>query len=408
MTPRSVTRVDATYLVTTPMFCGGANPERRAELRLPSFKGALRFWWRALAWRRLGGDLAAVRKNEAELFGSSDGGQSRVLMGMKGPRRSRIREIEKGAVLTVPGGGGPVGDGVRYLGYGLMEAFASRHKRTKAGELTRPCLETPFDFTVSMTCRDLRGGELVSLRNALIALGTLGGMGARSRKGFGSLALRSLRADGSPQWDPPRSPDELGTRIRALYRDGALVCPPSSLPPITAISARSRHLIVTGREVDALRLLDLLGREQVRYRSWGRNGRILGEMRSERNFREDHDLMGLPSLQRDTHPKRIAFGLPHNYGGGRDKQVGPAAPDLDRRASPLFIHIHECGGDAVAVVSFLPAEFLPQGKRRISVGGRKVSLADNETLYRPIHDYLDRLLDPKKRKEAITAKEVHP
>ena len=55
-----VTAIEATYLVTTPVFCGGAHRER-AELRPPSFKGVLRFWWRALSWSRLDGNLEVKR-----------------------------------------------------------------------------------------------------------------------------------------------------------------------------------------------------------------------------------------------------------------------------------------------------------------------------------------------------------
>ena len=43
--------IRATYRITTPMFCGGA--EQQAEFRLPSFKGVLRFWWRAYSRRVL-------------------------------------------------------------------------------------------------------------------------------------------------------------------------------------------------------------------------------------------------------------------------------------------------------------------------------------------------------------------
>ena len=399
MTGPSATVVEAAYRVTTPMFCGGAAPETVAELRLPSFKGALRFWWRALAWRRLGGNLAAVREEEAKLFGSSDRGQSRVAMSMRPPR---ALQIKKGDVLKESGGDRTVGDGVRYLGYGLMEAFASSRKGTRTGELTRPCLRAPFDFRVRMALRT--PADVDSLRHALVALGTLGGMGARSRKGFGSLSLRSLHVDGASDWDPPSSRDELGRRIKALYGNSATAAP-SSLPPITAISDHSRHLVATGAGADAIVLLDRLGREQVLYRSWGRHGKVLGEVTSERNFKEDHDLMKRQPWQRDTHPERIAFGLPHNY-GGRNGQVGPAALGLDRRASPLFIHIHECGRKAVAVVSFLPAVFLPGRNRRISVGGNTVPLVAEEQLYKPIHDFLDRLLDPNECKESIVANEA--
>ena len=51
------TSIEARYKATTPMFCGGADG-MGAELRLPSFKGSLRFWWRGprvgAAERRLG------------------------------------------------------------------------------------------------------------------------------------------------------------------------------------------------------------------------------------------------------------------------------------------------------------------------------------------------------------------
>ena len=65
-------QISATYRVTTPLFCAGTDPNR-AELRLPSFKGALRFWWRALAPLRWGDDLEVIRRQENEIFGSADG-----------------------------------------------------------------------------------------------------------------------------------------------------------------------------------------------------------------------------------------------------------------------------------------------------------------------------------------------
>ncbi len=37
-----------TLKTVTPLFLGGANPNDTAELRAPSIKGALRFWYRAM------------------------------------------------------------------------------------------------------------------------------------------------------------------------------------------------------------------------------------------------------------------------------------------------------------------------------------------------------------------------
>jgi len=132
---------------------------------------------------------------------------------------------------------------------------------------------------------------------------------------------------------------------------------------------------------------------------------ILQSVPSERNFKHDHDLMKQSVGARRSHPQRIAFGLPHNYGKGASNEVAPDG-HLDRRASPLFIHIHQCGVRPVAVLSFLPACFLPPssggGPAVISVGGARVPQQPEAELYRPIHNFLDRVLDERRCKEPFS------
>lgn len=50
----------------TPCFCGGADPAR-AELRAPSIRGRLRWWFRA---------LGGSREDEEKVFGSVGGGRT--------------------------------------------------------------------------------------------------------------------------------------------------------------------------------------------------------------------------------------------------------------------------------------------------------------------------------------------
>lgn len=387
------TEIEAVYRVVTPLFCAGADA-RSAEIRLPSFKGVLRFWWRALAWSRLNGDLEAIRNQEDTLFGSAGGGQSRVLMRLGLGLCPSV--VPEGRRLTIPGQKRRVvGQGARYLGYGVMEAFGSTKKGTEAGQLTRACLRAPFDFTVHLRSRGLTADQADSLKDALVALGVMGGLGARSRKGYGSLTMQSLRVDGRETWRESRSSEGLRGTLQALRSNDG----PASWPAYTALSGRTRNLLVFSNQKEPMELLDLIGRELMRYRSWGHRGRVLGQ-RSERNFKDDHDLMkGARRHTHPRHPRRISFGLPHNYGRGFRDQVGPYDSSLDRRASPLFIHIHECNDTPVAVVSFLPARFLPLGKSDISVGGSRVRQTPESDLYRPVHDFLDRLLDPERRKE---------
>ena len=391
-----VTRIDAAYRVVTPLFSAGVDPDR-PELRAPSVKGVLRYWWRALAWSRCGGDLEAVQQQEDALFGSASGGRSRVSMHLTLDGEPPVTRV--GDLLDAPETGRPVGEGGRYLGYGVMEAFASSRKDTKAGELTRACFRAPFDFTVWMRGRDLEEDDVASLRDALIALGTLGGLGARSRKGYGSVILRSLRVDGMDRWRAPQSMGELRDTIAGLPRGDRN----GTLPEWTALSGRTRHVLVSSRKQEPLDLLDLVGREMLRFRSWGHKGTVLGA-RSERIFQDDHDLMKSVKggVRPEIHPRRIAFGLPHNYGKSPREQVNPHDGTLDRRASPLFIHLHVCGSVPVAVLSFFPARFLPEGRSDVSVGRHRVRQCPENELYRPIHEFLDRLCDPKKCKEPFT------
>lgn len=392
-------RINVTYRVITPLFCGGAGGDV-AEVRLPSFKGVLRWWWRALAWSKLGEDLGKVQRAEDALFGSAGGGQSKVIMRLI--PSAAPKSIGIGQPLTTDGKR-LVDEGARYFGYGVMGAFGAN-----AGKLSRACLVAPFELKLELRIRGLAPQERELLLDSLRAVGLLGGLGAKSRKGYGSLMIHSLTAGDEPSWTPPGSAEALKLAIAKLLPAGSA---PGALPPYTALSPRTRIVLLAPRDQrKPLELLNHVGREMMRYRSWGHGGLVLGNPR-EGNFQGDHDLMKKHSRQRREHPRRIVFGLPHNYGKEDKDKVGPADDeDGDRRASPLLIHLHECGDTPVAVLSFLPARFLSKGDAaNINVGGTPVKIAPDPALWKPIHDLLDRFMDPRLRKEPFgRALEVRP
>jgi CRISPR-associated protein Cmr1 len=265
----------------------------------------------------------------------------------------------------------------------------------------------PFDVTIELRCRAL-GDQRALLLAALRAIGLLGGLGARSRRGYGSLVLRGLSCDGAPSWSPARSIEDLEREIASLVAAAASA---RELPDYTALSARTRIVLVpaTSGEKSPLQMLDRVGREMMRYRSWGHEGRVFGND-SEKNFRGDHDLMKQDPQLRRRHPARVVFGLPHNYGKPLENRVDPADPDDgDRRASPLLIHVHDCDAGPIAVLSFLPARFLSRGNRaKINVGGKAVPIASDDELWRPIERLLTRFrAGPPERVESFGhAKEV--
>ncbi len=64
-------RTTLTVEFVTPCFLGGADPSATAEWRAPSVRGQLRWWFRAVAGGRYGGELERVRRAETQVFGST-------------------------------------------------------------------------------------------------------------------------------------------------------------------------------------------------------------------------------------------------------------------------------------------------------------------------------------------------
>ena len=300
MTQTKSTTITATYRIVTPMFCSGAD-QQKAEFRLPSFKGALRFWWRSLMWGKVQ-DVVELRKREAELFGSSDSktGQSKIRLRMIAPQlRSETQNKWN------------QGQWQAYAGYGLIET---------TGGLRRDyvCAGQTFDVELrwNAAMRSLSSAQQAEVIDALIALGVAGGLGGRSRKGWGSLQLTSL--SGSAEWQAPTTSGELADELTRLFTPPQ----PSSRQPHWTGTCNATRIgvgpLLRGADV-AHRWISERYRESVR--------------------------------SQDPKRDREAFGLPRNN-AGRNQNA--------RRASPLFIHVHEFhDGRAVPVVVCLPSDFLP-------------------------------------------------
>lgn len=361
------------FSVTTPMFLGGADTTR-AELRIPSIKGALRFWWRALAWRRYGNlGIKELAREEADLFGSTDAGQAvfelRLVAG-------DLQTSEEGDVLG-DASGRPIGPGGRYLGYGLIKP---------AGTLDRSCLREGSTFSVEFSFRPNVGEKArESVIEAIKAFGLLGALGSRARRGYGSIAVKAI-SDGTAGWTNPTTIDSYIQEIRTLI--GPLNEMPAGLPNYTAFSQRTRIAVVTPSKKliaetghaaldNEIAMLDCIGAAMLWYRSWGRGGNLTlddskpGRVSSVKKFQADHDwfVYGKSSSERAFHPERAVFGLPHNYFKKKfqskdniniEAKIGPVG--YDRRASPFMIHVRSFRSDAdrfASVLSIFPAKFLP-------------------------------------------------
>lgn len=279
--------ITATFKVVTPMFMSGAD-QGKAELRMPSVKGALRFWWRALAWGRLNGNIQHIREEEAKLFGSTDKGQAAVLMKILDQELSTEKQ-EKWSQNRWEA----------YVGYGLIET---------TGGNSRQYIKSGGTFTLSLRSKNSLPGGREGLEKAILAFGLLGGLGGRSRKGWGSVNLTSI--NGALTWYPPTGPEQLETALNTLLgnHDGQ--------PSYTAVSSASEIRVGNPKKNSV---------EAHKY---------LAEHYKE-SIRETYDKN-----------EREQFGLPRK---GNNQ----------RRASPIFLHVHELpDGKAIPVATYLPARFL--------------------------------------------------
>lgn len=201
--------IPLTLTVRTPMFLG-ADADAAAELRMPSLRGVARFWFRALAAPVFGGadHHQAVARAEAEVFGAAAGGAGTGAAGpspvafrpLRAPRPDTTRSPKW---LRMQVDGARPDHGIGYLlGQGLYQPASEKEGRPYP-QLARGSYLPPDEeeavFAVRVT-PSRRGGapaaeyvrEIAGI--SLWAAATFGGLGARTRRGFGGFDLGGLDA----------------------------------------------------------------------------------------------------------------------------------------------------------------------------------------------------------------------
>jgi CRISPR-associated protein Cmr1 len=383
-----VQRVEAVYRIDTPLFMGEGFSNKESELRPSAIKGVLRFWYRATALG-LFGSFEEVKEKEAILFGSTDNnvGQAKFLL-----------KLEQGAFSKTKSGTKIGFAGTAYLGYGLLDYKGALKER----EAIEPGNYFKLDLVFRPNNR-VSDEEQQALLVAVKALGLFGGLGSRSRRGFGSVTLKSLQENHMGSFQSLLEQNAFQENIEQILKQ--LKKLPETLPPYTAFSRLSRVIIINFKEKDPLKALEKIGREMIRYRSYGRmdskkgNHYLPWDEEAQQYFADDHDLAldFAAGKKVDAHPRRVVFGLPHNYYFQNKIKVDVNASheEYNRRASPLFISLHKLKDGCAAVLTFLPAVFLPTGTDiSLSTAGKRgrQQTVPSAANYNVVHAFLDNLL----------------
>jgi len=372
--------VEAKFHIVTPMFLGGAD-QQAEDIRPSSVKGMLRFWWRALNWSRFRGAagatdasaLQALHDEEARLFGSAaddkKGGQGVFLLSVQ----TQNKQIGKPSITKFSPLHYMAGQGV------VFQKDASKDRNA----LLSGC------FTLRLRFRDTASEQQrTSVIQALRVFGLLGGMGARARRGFGSIAL--LEINGVAFTNLPTTVEEYRQAIsRILGVDAS-----AQEPPLTAFS-RTAKIAFSQPAKDSFKVIEAIGKEMGLYRSFGIKRPTDSEhktfgIKSEQNFTADHNEM-LKAAQGQSvnqHPQRLIFGMPHNYffsslqkpNNKVDIPTKPTKPRdkskvyRERRASPLLVHVHPMGNEYIGVLLLMRSTFLPLGEK-VLIGRSEVPVA---------------------------------
>lgn len=187
----------------TPLFMAGAD-QTSAELRAPSFRGLMRYWYRAMLGGIIGtevSDQETVLQRENSVFGTTDIGSE-----------VQIRISDISAEIDVPRKSGTGSD---YLFWSV------KHSK-------RPYFLPETQFRVVLSVRGTQGEKQTTLQQAESAfwlLTHLGGIGSRSRRCGGNLTVTSVAgATSGLPFCQPITPEgfqaqlEQGiVKIRALY-----------------------------------------------------------------------------------------------------------------------------------------------------------------------------------------------
>jgi len=218
----------------TPVLGGGVTArelDRIDIIRVPTIRGHLRFWWRALYGHQFGDNFEELYRKESELWGGA---------GKEGAVKSRVEISVTSCRSTGEVDDSPLITKDINTSYALWPAREEKRKKVPAAKLRN--VNSSFDLRLVFSPVDKDTDT--QIRNALRAWILFGGYGSRTRRGVGSLTVQK---EMNREWLPPAvTPED----IKTLF-DGDDILAPASSGSTHMPSMRGAALIV-GKETDQL------------------------------------------------------------------------------------------------------------------------------------------------------------
>ncbi len=193
---KNIEKLDYKLEVVTPLFLGGADP-KKSEIRSPSLKGILRFWWRAIYGpliidhmnNNTEKGIIELKKLETDIFGSQESKSKVSISFNTNDGKPTCERLPKGTEYTVNISNKNKNLGIiDYLAYGLHEYDRS----IKDFKYIHSYYKTRTNLNLKLCLLGLKENQKNQVLLALKSLISFGGLGAKSRNGFGSLYVNDL------------------------------------------------------------------------------------------------------------------------------------------------------------------------------------------------------------------------
>ena len=324
----------------TPLFMAGADG-KTPELRPSSFKGMMRFWWRAM---RAENDINKLAKDEAVIFGGTNKGEGKSKFSIRISKRDVKRDAnlkEYAKIQRYPG-----------VGYLLYSTFMQKNR------------EKAYFKHDSQFRLEIFSPEIDSLHQAEAAFWlsvNFGGFGTRSRRGGGNFAVNDCHGTDNEHTMLLKKRYIPKDNIQSFLTEGY-----EGVKKIIAQNKTSKYSNLSGVTI-------FTGQS---HESWqgalNSAGAPLMDYRAKK--RPDYDIFAdyLTGNTNNNELERVKFGLP--LGGrfnnnpavkGRSFNIAPKVDkNLTRRASPLIIKIVKNNNSKnnkpyVPVLVLLSGVFLP-------------------------------------------------
>jgi CRISPR type III-B/RAMP module RAMP protein Cmr1 len=207
--------------VSTPLFNAGADGD--AGVRVSSLRGAMRFWFRAVAGIGLGDNLAALSTLEAHTFGTTDHCSP---VKMRIPSQPPVSPPGQPAWCR--------GDDGRWIVYLLGQGLGDLRRTS----VIRPYIDAGREIVVQFRLGDDPDVAALVLASFWLTC-AYGGLGARTRRGFGGLRIIDIQGPLPPPWQ--NTPQRLHSPALEFYQGIRVLWPAGPVADCMPVLARLAH-----------------------------------------------------------------------------------------------------------------------------------------------------------------------